>query len=32
MREVQEDLMVLDEGHGQGVVMTCCSTNAATVR
>ena len=32
MREVHEDLMVLEEGHAQGVVAACCSSNMASVR
>lgn len=26
MREVQEELMVLEEGHVAGVVAACCAT------
>lgn len=28
MREVQEELVVLEEGHNQGVVTDCCVTGS----
>ena len=32
MREVHEDLVVLEEGHALGVVGTCCSSSSAAIR